>query len=105
MAIATSLAIAAAGMTYQVDQSQKASDRADKAAKVQKEQQDKLNRDMQDKMRQEEDQAAKDAARNAQKRAGGGYAANPSRGGTVLTSPLGVTGGAPTGGGSTILGG
>jgi len=93
----------AGGTAMQVSQQQKMTDAADHTAKVQKEQQDKLNRDLADKDRAEKDQEAKDLARDLSRR-NSSAPVNASRGGTVLTSPLGVSGAAPVAGGKTLLG-
>lgn len=99
------LALALSSTVMQVDNAAKQNNMADHAKKVQKEQQDKLTQDAKDMARLEEQQAADEAQKRAMKRAGGGYSENKSRGGTLLTSPLGVTQASPTAGGATLLGG
>lgn len=105
MAIAAMAIIAAGSMAWQMDNAAKQKNEADHARKIQKEQQDKLARDAKDMANQEEAKAAAEAQQRAMKRMGGGYAENQSRGGTLLTSPLGVTQASPTAGGATLLGG
>lgn len=113
-AVIGGLALAGAGTGYQINASNEAADKADATAKVQKASQDALLKDqtaqadqMQKEQTQAEAQAAAQANNNATSSvnrskalAGGAF----GRSDTILTSPLGLQGTAPTTA-KTLLGG